>query len=189
MSPVPKVAISIFEGGWCFVHLPKSSVHIWVRVKPFGEHNEKALSQDLEKGSRFKIVEMKLVSPENAIDSNFWQTIPFNSIESIINRERDSLWKKWSSKAEFEQIEKARVPRVKFQKVKRLKLIRPKEWILSDDFFKRVSEFYIQSVEIGENPIVAISEEAGVAYKTAESWARKARVKGFLSRGDAGKVS
>ena len=186
MSPKPTVAISFFEGGWCFVHLPKNAVDIWVRVKPEGISRKNVLDFS---NLRFKIVELRLDSGENKLDPNFVRAIPFSAIESLINREGLYLWETWNLKADFEKVRKQERPRVSFDKVKRLKLSKPQGRLLTDDFLKQVSAFYIQSVEIGENPIVAMSEVADVAYKTAESWARKARAKGFLSRGDAGKVS
>ena len=138
---------------------------------------------------RFKIVEMHIDAVEGKLDPATIRDLPFSTIESLINGHGEELWNSYSNKVDFDTIRRSEIPRVAFKEVKLLKLSKPEDGKLSDDFLKRVADFYIQSVEIGRPPIVAISEEARIPYGTADSWARKARARGFLSRGDAGKVS
>jgi hypothetical protein len=138
---------------------------------------------------RFKIVEIRFDGGSEKLTKGSLRSFPFEIVESVINSNGLTVWNLISDKADFEILRKKRPREVKFENVERIKLPKQRRQKLSDDFLNLVSDFYRQAVELGEFPIVALSEDAGVSYKTAESWARKARARGFLSRGDAGKVS
>jgi len=186
MNSIPKVAIQLMGGGWCYVHRPDRAHQIWVRVEPDGEAKNRVLDFA---GLRFKIAEVHIYARNGNIDTSIIRDLPFSTIESLINSNGAELWEGYGEKVDLETIRRSEISRIRFKDVKRLKLSKPETRKLSDEFLSKVAKFYIQSVQIGEPPIVAISEEAGVPYGTADNWVRKARAKGFLVRGDAGKVS
>jgi hypothetical protein len=186
MKPIPKVAIELFDGGWCYVHRPDRKHQIWVRVEP--EEEMKGGLADYS-AFRFKIVEMHIDSGQGKLDPSAIRNLPFSAIESLINEHGEEVWETLTPKVNFEKIRRSEIRHVTFKEVKRLKLSKPEDGKLSDEFLIQVANFYRQSVQIGRPPIVAISEEVKIPYGTADSWVRKARARGFLSRGDAGKVS
>lgn len=186
MKPIPKVAIEFFDGGWCYVHRSDRKHQIWVRVEP--EEEVKRGVADYS-AFRFKIVEMHIDSGQGKLDPSALRDLPFSTIESLINSQGKELWETWNKPVDFEDIRRSEIRNFTFKEVRRLKLSKPEDGKLSDEFLIRVANFYRQSVQIGKPPIVAISEEVKIPYGTADSWVRKARARGFLSRGDAGKVS
>lgn len=186
MKSVPKVAIELFEGGWCFIHRPDRRYRLWVRVTPEAEMKDRVADFS---SNRFKIVEIHIDGGESKLEWSALRNLPFSTIESLINSHGEELWEKYSKKVDFEMIRGSKISKVTFKDLKLIKLSKPEDGKLSDEFLRRVADFYIQAVQIGRPPIVALSEEAGIPYGTADNWARKARARGFLSRGDAGKVS
>jgi len=167
-----KHLINVFEDGWSCVSILTSTDLIWVRVEP--------------KNDRLRIVEIRC---DKGFDSTLLRAVPIAALESIINNQSTHMTNRTKNSMPFEKIRKRRIKHPGIKEVRRMKLSKPEDGKLSDEFLIRVANFYRQSVQIGKPPIVAISEEVKIPYGTADSWVRKARARGFLSRGDAGKVS
>lgn len=71
----------------------------------------------------------------------------------------------------------------------RYQLSRPATRRLSDDFYVSVAKAYTDAVAFGLNPRKTLAEDADTPADTVARWIMKARKKGYLSPGEAGKAS
>jgi len=60
---------------------------------------------------------------------------------------------------------------------------------IDEALLKQVSQLYVRTVKLGENPIAAIQAAYRVSHRTASDYATKAREAGFLPKTTPGKVT
>jgi hypothetical protein len=71
----------------------------------------------------------------------------------------------------------------------RFLLERPEGRRLDDGFFIRVARAYREAAALGLNPRQALARDSGSAPDTVARWVAEARKRGYLPKGQAGKVT
>jgi hypothetical protein len=82
-----------------------------------------------------------------------------------------------------------RAMREKWQTQPRIKLERPAQRKLDDEFFRMVAQAYRGAVIRGLPPVKTIAEDAGVPHSTVARWIAQTRARKFLPPPQQGKVT
>lgn len=132
-------------------------------------------------------------NPARRIDGTALRAIPLARIEASLNDAGRQAWALASAPneplMELERLTENPVPGAYQPRIggTRARLTRPSRGD-SEEFSRRVAEAYLQLGQASNKPAVEIANEAGVPVTTARRWINDARKRGYLPKGQRGRV-
>jgi hypothetical protein len=147
----------------------------WTRAD--GSSGEVFAMFRLKRAERYYIARLEIVTP----NTQLLRDIPLARIEDAANA--NPTIREWiDAGMDDDTIERAKVAKAKRPKLKRA-------GALDDDFFRLVAEAYRGAVANGLPPAKTLALDSGAPPGTVNRWIGRAREKGYLPPGQAGRVT